>query len=175
MLDSIAGPRCLLNGVDCPSAAEFEPDCARRLWPDGGIAGRFPLHSPAVRLQILQIESIQDLVVIMAGQGGGICGKESVQRSFEQKHTGWNSRHLGVNARIVKSAAAVRGDFYRAAPWSFGVVAHGKPDFPEVRRLASELSEHAYPSFKMRIPCDRSAVRHDLLETIPRQNRFLRS
>src|SRR6266540_122745 len=118
---------------------------------------------PLRRLErrVVEIETVEDLVVVVARRGIRMIGELASVGAFKDKDGRSPGGELGVQPRIVEGVVLVRQDFHGLAPRPGRNIGLGVPEFAKNRWLAEGLHEHRDPTLAKRIPRDRAAVRFD--------------
>ena len=80
---------------------------------------------------VFEVEAVEELVVVVAGDGGGVAGEGAGEGAFEVDEAAVLLIEEGVVGGVVETVVGMGGDLDSGAPGAGEVAAFGVPDFAE--------------------------------------------
>ena len=108
---------------------------------------------------VVQVQSVQNLVVIVPRGRVRLVGEQLRVGSFEQKNRRVVRCEFRMNSRIVKRVVLMAEYLHTRTPWASRLVGLGIPQFTERGRFSEPLHENCHPSLPPRIPGNRAGVK----------------
>ncbi len=110
---------------------------------------------------VFEVETVEELVVVVAGDGGGVAGEGAGEGAFEVDEAAVLLVEEGVVGGVIETVVGMGGDLDSGAPGAGEVAAFGVPDFAEEGIFAAVLYEEGDPALAMGVPLEGATVGDD--------------